>query len=235
MNFSIKRVTALLIKELQDFYKNPNVLFMLIMPICVTLLYRKISGSHSSNPYILSLCLYMNFTIVGCFVIAMLIAEEKEKNTLRTLMLSPMTAVEFVVGKFLMSGFLLMAINLFIFFTLKVDPIYILPFILITLITTIIILFIGAIIGLLSKDQMQTSIIGFLPMCLLMVPLFAKYTKILTDISNLLPTYHCGEVLTKVMSGGSLFSMKINILVLLIWVVFSFLIFGVVYSKNRLD
>jgi ABC-2 type transport system permease protein len=139
-----------------------------------------------------------------------------------------MTAVEFVVGKFLMSGFLLMSINLFIFFTLKVDLIYILPFILITLITTIIILFIGAIIGLLSKDQMQTSIIGFLPMCLLMVPM-------LTDISNLLPTYHCSEVLTKVMSCGSLFSMKINILVLLIWVVFSFLIFGVVYSKNRLD
>ena len=193
MNFSIRRVNALVTKEFRDFYKNPNVLIMLLFPIGLTLFYKKVFGNNAPSGYLISICLNMNITTIGCIVIAMLIAEEKEKNTLRTLMLSPLTAAEFIIGKFVITGILIMIINIATFFLLKINIIYLAMFIIITLLTTIGVLFVGALIGILSKDQMQTGTIGTpIYMILLMIPMVSRYNNVLKDIASFLPTYHCG-------------------------------------------
>lgn len=236
MNFSIRRVNALITKEFRDFYKNPNVLFMLLIPIGITILYKKMLGGHGLEGYLVGTCINMNIATVGCMVIAMLIAEEKEKNTLRTLMLSPLTAVEFIVGKFIITGIMIMAINIFIFFMLQLKVVYFPIFIIITLLSTICVLFIGAIVGIFSKDQMQTGTIGTpFYMVLFMVPMLSKLNNIVEDIAKVLPTYHCSEAVNVLISGQSLWAAKFNIAVLVLWVIGGFIAFNLIYKKNRME
>lgn len=236
MNFSIRRVNALVTKEFRDFYKNPNVLFMTLIPIAVTILYKKLLGGHGVEGYLLGTCISMNISTIGCMVIAMLIAEEKEKNTLRTLMLSPLTAVEFIAGKFVITGIIVMLINIFIFFMLQLKLIYLPVFIIITLLTTISVLFIGGLIGIFSKDQMQTGTIGTpFYMILFMLPMLSKLSKIVEDIANVLPTYHCGEAISKIISGQGIWAARFNILALVLWIAGAFIVFNIVYKRNRME
>lgn len=236
MEFSLKRVNALFIKELKDFYRNPNILIMCLLPLFFAILYGNIFGGKMSSTFILMLCVLMNFTMVGCLVMSMLIAEEKEKNTLRTLMLSPISPVEFLAGKSMITAILCMAINIIIFFILKVNMVFFIQFLVITFITTISMLFLGAIVGLLSKNQMETGTVGFpIYMGLLLVPMFSGLNKTLKAIANLLPTYHCGEALQKIFDGQGLLSIKYNFLALVIWIFVSIVLFAFVYKKKSLD
>lgn len=239
MNFSIRRVNALLTKEFRDFCKNPNVLFMMLIPIALTVFYKYMFKGHALNGFLVSICLDMNIATIGCLVIAMLIAEEKEKNTLRTLMLSPLTTAEFITGKFIITGILVMIINVFIFFVLGVSINNLPVFIIATLLATIGVLFIGALIGILSKDQMQTGTIGTpFYMVLFILPMIAYYDgipRIVKYLAEILPTYHCSEIVIKFMKGQSLLSMKFNFLAMILWIAGAYILFSLVYKKVRTE
>lgn len=238
MNFSPRRVNALVTKEIRDFCKNPNVLVMLLFSLGVTIFYRKALGAREANGYLVAICLNMNITTIGCMVIAMLIAEEKEKNTLRTLMLSPLTVIEFIIGKFIITGIVIMITNIVIFFILKINIIYLPSIFIVSLLTTISILFVGAIIGLFSKDQMQTGIIGTpFYMILFIIPMFTNYKSypdILKKIAYFLPTYHCSEFIYKIMNGQNFMAVKFNCLALVLWIIGAFIVFSIIYKRNRL-
>lgn len=236
MDFSLKRVNALVTKELRDFYRNPNVLIMCALPLFFAIVYGNMFGGQISKTFVLLLCILMNFTMVGCVVMSMLIAEEKEKNTLRTLMLSPLSPAEFLAGKSVITTIVSMIINVIIYFVLKIDMKFLVPFIIITFITTITMIFLGGIVGLLSKNQMETGIVGFpVYMALLMIPIFSGINKTIKNIANLLPTYHCGEALNKIFKGQGFFDIKYNIMALVIWIFVSFVLFLLVNKKRSLD
>ena len=79
MEFSIRRVSALLNKEIKDLSKNMNVSIMFLLPIFFAVIYSNMFGGNSAEKiYIFNLCLGMNIVMVGAFVMAMLIAEEKK-------------------------------------------------------------------------------------------------------------------------------------------------------------
>lgn len=236
MNISFKRINALLQKEFLDFYRNINTSVMLIFPIIIAVMYRRALKNSSFSSFVLPLCLDMNFLMVGCFVTAMIIAEEKEKNTLRSLMLSPVNVVEFILGKFIISGIVLMVINIIIFFILGIHVTYLVPFIIVTLLTTIVILFLGGLVGLLAKDQMQTGTLG-LPYfgILLIIPVLGQTNKNFKIIAELIPTYHSGEAMNKLLNGQCLLAAKFNLLALIAWIFISLLLFIAVYNKNKLD
>ncbi len=84
MDFSIRRINALLKKEIKDFAKNMNVSVMYLLPIMFSIIYSKLLGNNSSNDVmnrinILILCVGMNISLISSMVISMLIAEEKKK------------------------------------------------------------------------------------------------------------------------------------------------------------
>ncbi|MBU3091037.1 ABC transporter permease [Clostridium sp. CF011] len=242
MEFSIRRVNALFKKEIKDLSKNMNVLLMCMMPIILSVIYSKLfggstSGAHMQEAYILSMCLNMNLTLVSSFVIAMLIAEEKEKNTLRTLMLSAVSPLEFLAGKAIITLLVSVIINISIFFIIGIDAQYLGRYILLTTLVVFSMIEIGAVIGIIAPNQMATGVIGMpVLMILLMVPIFAKFNKTLARIAEILPNYNMDIMLEKVFKGQIIGTESAyGIFVILAWIVIAAGGFVYIYSKRGLD
>lgn len=94
---SLTRVMALLIKEIQDLRRNGSILAMVAIAPGLTLLWSKALNF----PPITAATIGVLFAVimVGTYSPAMMLAEEKEKNTLRVMMLSPATPTEILLGK----------------------------------------------------------------------------------------------------------------------------------------
>lgn len=236
MDFSLRRVNAIFIKEFRDFFRNPNVLIMCMLPIMFALLYGKMMGNQIPKSMSLTLCLLMSLTMIGCLVAAMLIAEEKEKNTLRTLMLSPLSPIEFLTGKALVTVFLCMVTNIIIFILVKPPVINIFEYTLIALFSTIAMVFLGALVGLLSRNQMETGIVGFpIYMILLLIPILSHINPVMQKIANLCFTYHTLEAIDKLSRGQGLSAIKFNVLVIFIWLIISLILFILACRRVKLD
>src|SRR5699024_10987213 len=89
------RIQAIFMKDYREFSRNYAVSIMIFMPIVIGFLYNKIGFDLD----ILSL-LIIAFTlgIVTTFIQASFIAEEKERNTLRSLLLSPASLLDILIG-----------------------------------------------------------------------------------------------------------------------------------------
>ena len=110
MTFSWKRVNAILQKDFKDFSRNTAVSIIIFLPIILAALYGRM-GVDSIQGHFMNI--NMTFSMVGTYVQCCLIAEEKEKNTLRGLMLSPASTLEILGGKSLLSFLLTLIIVFF--------------------------------------------------------------------------------------------------------------------------
>src|SRR5690625_4414586 len=103
MTFSMRRIYAIFIKDLKDLYKNLFVSSAMLVPDAFEIFYSRMYEVPMEVNY-----LVINLTLasVAAYIQCALIAEEKEKNTLRGLMLSPATLPEILSGKSLVTLFI---------------------------------------------------------------------------------------------------------------------------------
>ncbi len=187
---NIKRILAIFYKELQDIKSNSNITVMFLIPILLTYLWENLIPGMPSG---MGLSLGMMFLIVmvGMYVPAMLIAEEKEKNTIEVLLFSPATSLEILIGKGLLTFTAILIISLLL---LVLTGIYSQLFIIFTgvFLTTIFSIATGMIVGLLSPNQMATGVIGTpVYLILLLVPnLSIMDIEIMQGLGKVLPTYY---------------------------------------------
>lgn len=234
MEFSIRRVNALFKKEIKDFGKNMNVFVMCFFPIMICALYSKILGGNLDhnlmvNINILTLSLGTNLVMVGSYLIAMLIAEEKEKNTLRTLMLS--------AGKALITLLVTEIINVILFFMIGMNIQYLGKYMLLSTLVVLSMIEIGAIIGILSPNQMATGVVSMPALIIFYIlPLGAKINKTIGRISELLPNYNMNIMLEKVFKGETIgVESTYNICIILVWILIGAVLFMYAYNKKGLD
>jgi ABC-2 type transport system permease protein len=167
----------------------------------------------------------------------MLIAEEKEKNTLRTLMLSAVSPLEFLTGKALITLFVSLLYNALMFFVIGIDKKYFGLYMLFTTLVVFTMIEIGALLGIMSQNQMAMSVVG-LPIIgvFLIIPLLAKSNKIVGRIVKLLPNYSIDILLKKVFNGEQIGMESIyNIVVILIWIIIAGAAFAYAYNKKGID
>ena len=86
MKKHLRVLRTLFVKDIVDMFKNPNVLLMLALPLIFIVIYQFVDLG-MSPAYLLMLGVMMNLCLTPLSVLGMMIAEEKEKNTMRTLML----------------------------------------------------------------------------------------------------------------------------------------------------
>ncbi|WP_058301749.1 ABC transporter permease [Gorillibacterium timonense] len=237
MECSARHVRALLKKELKDFGKNLNVMFMCVLPLLFAWLYSMIYNDAFPKADLLVMCVGMSLTLVTCFVIAMLIAEEKEKQTLRTLMLSAISPLEFFLGKGLFTLLVSTILNSLIFFIIGIETRVYGLFLIVTVLVCLSMVAIGAIIGLVAPNQMATGVVG-MPILLvfLMVPMFAEMNAVMGKIAWLLPNYHMNVLIRQMIESGGIGSdglQRIGGIVL--WIFISAGIFALIYRRNGLD
>lgn len=233
--FSFKRSAAILQKDYKDVSKNLFVSSSALMPLIIAALYGRFGVETVNEHY---LVFNMVFCLVSAYVQCSLIAEEKEKSTLRGLMLSPASTLEILVGKSLLS----LLGTLFIIIICAVLTEYLPKNPLVIAISIIISTFfyigLGTLLGLMTKSVMEASVI-ILPFIFILS--FGDFLTAFSDrypflkVAEFMPNSQLITLANEVQSGANLIDVWSNLAIILIWVavVFIFVIF--VYRKRMMD
>lgn len=216
-----------------------NCIIMPAFAVGYTLLFRFVysyirsDGGYSSelSAYVLSLGLVMNIGMTGIYCTSLLLAEEKEKRTLRVLMTSSVNSLEFFLGSVLPVLFFTAVINFFLIpisgYHIKEEKL--LVFAGVTILASLISCIIGMLLGIFAKDQVSTStIVTPALMILIFIPTFSSVVEILEKISGFLFTGVVMDMVMKMaessgngLSVGSLGVMGLEaVLALLLFVIF---------------
>lgn len=156
MNMSFTRIQAIFMKDYKEFSRNYAVSVMVFLPLILAFAYNKI-GTSSIDAYFLPINLV--FAVVTAYVQCCLIAEEKEKNTLRNLMLSPASLADILIGKSLFVFIVTVVVVSLAIFLVGYEPANLLILAIALLLSTVFYIALGTICGLFAKTIMEASII----------------------------------------------------------------------------
>lgn len=230
---TMRKVSALFKKDVKDTLKNGNFILLAALPLVFTALYRfmNFDGMHMDASFVLTLGVLMALTLVPISTTSMMIAEEKEKNTLRTLMLSNVSAGEFLLSKTLVVFLFMQAVCILVYFITGM-PISGLPrFVLVTSFSSVNMILFGALIGILSRNQMSTGMMSApFALIMLMPAVFAQISDTFRAIAQFIPSYAMVQLITEPQAG-----LLIPSLVILAWTLIAAILFFVAYQKKRLD
>ena len=147
MNLSIRRIQAIFMKDYKEFTRNYAISIMLLAPIIFATMFEK---------EFIIVVLNLTFGMLTAFVQATLIAEEKERNTLRSLTLTPASPLDILIGKsslvFVMTAFII-AVVAFV-----MDFIPDTPMTIALILMTILFIALGTICGLYAKSVMEATL-----------------------------------------------------------------------------
>lgn len=182
----------------------------------------------------------INFSMitVGSFVQCSLIAEEKEKNTLRGLMLSPASTVEILGGKSLLSLIATMIIVVIGAFFTGYQPEHIVVIAIAILFSSFFFIGLGTLLGLLAKSVMEASVI-ILPFMFVfgfgsMFTMFADKYPILKVI-DYTPNMQLMDIAVKIESGVGLGGVWLNFGIIALWIIAVYALTVVVFKKRKMD
>src|SRR5699024_3360922 len=121
---NIQRIAAIFEKDLKDFMKNSMLVFLPFLPIFMAFIFSKTGENLEETlpAFLVYVVIGVTYGGVACNFIMYSMAEEKEKNTLRGLMLSPASFIDIIVGKSLVAAcitFITLFVSLFI---VGIDP-----------------------------------------------------------------------------------------------------------------
>lgn len=230
------KIKALFKLGMEDLTKNINVLIYIIMPICLAFLYSNMDAMPTG--YVFTLCVLLTLAMVPIALMGTIIAEEKEKNTLRTLMLNDVKPSEFLLSKALLCMLFVMVDNVVIYLITGLSMSTFISYQLIALFTGVSVIFFGALIGLLSKNQMSAGLLSTPFMLVFMAPLFSALieSKIINKIISFIPT----DAMMKIFENLDKNQMQLSniafpIGVIIGWIVLSIILFQIVYKKVGVD
>ncbi|HLQ41006.1 MAG TPA: ABC transporter permease [Tetragenococcus sp.] len=235
MTFSMKRMVAIFQKDLKDLSKNMFVGTAFILPFMMAFLYRNMDTNSIEEHY---LVINLAFVSIAFFVQCALIAEEKEMNTLRGLMLSPATIPEILGGKSLVS-FILTIVTIIICtkFT-GYQPNHLVLISVALLLSLIFYLAVGTMLGLLAKTVVEASII-MMPVVFVFgfssfIPMLADKYPVLS-FAEYLPSVQLVEFAKDIQAGSGLVDTWHYLLIILGWLVLAVFLTIAVYRKKELD
>ena len=235
MTFSMKRVFAILQKDFKDFSRNMAISIVIFLPPIMAAIYGRMGVDSIEAHYMI---INMTFSMVATFVQCCLIAEEKEKNTLRGLMLSPASTPEILGGKSLLSFILTIGIIIFCVFLTEYKPQNIAIIAVAIILSSFFYIGLGTLLGLFAKSVMEASVI-VLPVMIVfsfgsfITELASQYPILKT--ANYLPNVQLIDLATKVETGAGFGDVLSNLGIILVWVVVTGILTVVVYRKRRVD
>ena len=235
MSVSLKRIQAIFMKDYKEFSRNYAISIMIVFPILFAFLYRTDGGGQE---VMYAFLLNFSLAMLTSFVQACLIAEEKERNTLRSLMMTPASMMDILLGKsalvFVISA-LVIAISTFIF---GYNPENLVFLILGIAISIILYISVGTICGLYSKSIMEASLSMF-PVLIIFTAgpyavLFAERFPVLEAFSYL-PSSQLNELILLMSDSAPTGDMLTAVGVILIWTVVLTIVSFILYKKRLMD
>ncbi len=235
MTISWKRISAIFLKDYKDFSRNMAVSIVIFLPIIIAAIYGRIGTENLQAHF---LYINMTFSFVATYVQCCLIAEEKEKNTLRGLMLSPASTFDILGGKSLLSFVLTIFVIALSMFFGEYLPQNLAAVGTGIVISTIFYIAIGTLLGLVAKSVMEASVLVLPVAGIFMmgsfVTVFADKYPVL-KLVDYMPNSQLIYLAESVEEGAGFVDVLSNLGIIGIWVVLSVILTTVFYKKRMVD
>lgn len=211
---SIMRIRAIFMKQVKDTLKNKAVLIQFIMfPVMTLVMANTVQIKDMKENFFVIMFATMYIGMAPLISMASIIAEEKEKNTLRILLMSNVSAVEYLLGVGLYIVIISIAGTCVIASQGHYQTKEFLLFLVTMLIGIIISTLVGAIIGICSKNQMSaTSLTVPIMIVLSFLPMIASFNKSIGKVSQFIYSQQIDNMLHNV-SGKVINNQGITVLV----------------------
>lgn len=187
---------------------------------------------------LLNLGLTMNICSEGFIMVGTTIAEEKEKHTLRVLMTSSVTGVQYFIGSVIFPFVFLMTVNYLVLFISGI-PLANVPFFTFSFVSVVVSLtscVLGMIVGICAKNQMNANLIAYpLMMVFMMIPLLGELSEGLHKISGFLFTGIMTGMTDRLANGERFSLAPMDITVLVGEFTISVLLFLILYKRNGFE
>lgn len=179
-------IKAILWKQIKDTMKNKTILIQFVMfPVMTIIMEHAIKLQGMPDHFFANLFAVMYVGMAPLTSIAAVIAEEKEKNTLRVLQMSNVKGTEYLLGNLIYIFVMCMIGSLVIGWAGGYEGKQLLTFLIIMAVGHLISAVLGAAIGVISKNQMSATsltvpvmmIFSFLPMLAMFNETIAKVAK----------------------------------------------------------
>lgn len=221
---------------------SKNFIIMPIFSLGFTFLMKVVygavtEGAFDMSAYALALGVLMNILMEGVYCTAATLAEEKEKNTLRTLMTSSVNGLEFFLGSLIPVVLMSTVVNVLCTFIAGFDLglSQWIPFLAITVACSAISAVIGMIFGIFAKTQVSASTITTPVLIIfMMIPMFSGFSETLEKISGLLFTGIIFNAIANIDNALPVTDIK-GVIVLAAEFLVSVAVFLALYRKNGFE
>lgn len=244
-SLSMKRIWVLSEAKFKSFYYNKLIGSYLVFPLAIALVMQFLNEKLNNRPLSLeelTMCIniaaVLNVSYVAYVTPATLLAEEKEKNTLRVLMVSSISGLEFFLGNLLpivlVSSLVQAAMIPLLSISFSAGQFTVYMFV--SLIGIVSSAVLGMCFGILSKNQMSATLITMpLTMLLMFIPMLRNLSPTMATISDNLYTGVLMKAIPKLVANEP-FNLSIQNWAVLIGELFlSICWFLWLYSRNGFD
>lgn len=252
MNAAMRKTGALLAKDFADLFKNPTLLVVCLLPIAFMALYSFMIGDAAGgsdltaeqqealdpviSQFMLGSSLCMTVGMVCTMTVLYGIAEEKEKRTLRTLMLANVGASQVVASKAVVALVASTVVNAVCFFVAGGEPGMLGAYLALGVVGSLPVILFSLVLGLASRDQMTAGVYSVPVLLVALVPMFGMANETIEKASHWLPTGGVYDLIGLAMDGRLLSQDALAPLgVTLAWIVVGAVVFAALFKKLARD
>ena len=212
-----RKLNALLWLRLQVLISNSTLLATLLMTFGIAVLLNEFSNKNGQlSLFLLSASLTMVLSMGSGYMVSIMMAEDKEKRNLKSLILSGVTATEYTFSMLVLPILIMLLAMIVLPIYLKVDVSgYLFAYAIYLLLATICIIFLNLLIGAVSDTQSKAQVYSIFPMLFVsFLPTIASQND---TVQKLLDYSFIGPFVGLLKEGGGELSLG-NLGLLLSWV-----------------
>ena len=212
-----RKLNALLWLRLQVLISNSTLLATLLMPFGIAVLLNEFLNKNGEvSLFLLSASLTMVLSMGSGYMVSIMMAEDKEKRNLKSLLLSGVTATEYTFSMLVLPILIMLVAMIVLPIYLKVDvSSYLFAYVIYLLLATISIIFLNLLIGAVSDTQSKAQVYSIFPMLIVsFLPMIALQND---TVQKLLDYSFIGPLVGLLKEGGGELSLG-NLGLLLAWV-----------------
>ena len=212
-----RKLNALLWLRVQVLISNSTLLATLLMPFGATVLYNAFMNKNGElSMYLLSMSLTLVLSMGSGYMVSIMMAEDKEKRNLKSLILSGVTATEYTFSMLILPLLIMLLgmILLPIYFKVDVSG-YLLAYVIYLVLAAISVIFLNLLIGAVSDTQSKAQVYSMFPVFIVsFLPMIALQND---TVQKVLDYSFIGPIVNLLNKKGGEISFS-NIGMLLAWV-----------------
>ncbi len=188
----MKNISVIFLKQIKDTLKNKAILIQFVMfPLMAVIMENTVKFEDMPEKFFVKLFSVMFVGMAPLTCISAIISEEKEKNTLRTLMMSNVKPLEYLCGIGSYVWLMCMAGTAVFAVCGGFTGVSLVKFVAVMAAGVILSELIGGVIGIFSKNQMSaTSVTVPVMMIFSFLPMLSMFNDKIEKVANLTYTQH---------------------------------------------